>query len=462
MHTISPTKFSANEISALVKLTIPLILSGLVQASVGFFSTVFLAHLGTEDLAAGSIGIWIFSTLMVILWGTLTSVSVLIAQKYGAKDDKAISHVLRDGLLLALIFVIPSTLLLLNISPLLLLLGQPAATVKLIHSYMYGLAWGLLPDLIGLVLMQFLIGLGHTRTEMVFSFVWVPINIFCNYALVFGKFGFPTLGIAGIGWGATLAYWISTLGLIIYLVLNRGYRHYFQYMWHLNHPNFLKELFQIGLPMGTMYSIEIGFFLVLTLLMGYFGYQAMAANQIALQYLGQLSVVTFSIAQAVTVRMGHTLGAQEPWLANRAAYLGILIAIIFMGFVALFYWFYPEVLIALDFNVTQKGNAEIVSFAIQFLALSALFQLFESVRITLFGALRGLKDTSFTLFTSIISFWFVALPLGYVLAKFLHLQGAGLWWGMTVGAASGAVLLFWRFQKIKPFGRRPKSVAYPD
>ncbi len=446
MLTAAHTKFSTTEITLLLKLAIPIILSNFVQASVGFFSTFFLAHLGTDELAAGAIASWIFTTLMVILWGTLTSVSVLVSQKHGEKDDNGVSQVLRDGLLLALLFVIPASLLIWNLSPLLLLAGQHPATVMLIQNYMHGLAWGLIPDFISLVLLQFLIGLGHTRTEMICSFLWVPLNIFCNYALVFGKFGLPALGIAGIGWGTTLAYWITTIILIIFMLVNKKYRHYFQTILQLRHTRYLGELWQLGLPMGAMYCIEIGFFLVLTLLMGRFGNQILAANQITLQYLGLLSGASFSIAQAITVRMGHTLGAREKNLAERAVYIGVSFAVSFMLLVAVCYWFFPQKLISLDLDVHHRKNAEIIMYATQFFAISAIFQILEAARITLFGALRGLKDTRFTLLTSILSFWFIALPLGYLLAVSLHLGGNGLWWGLVIGASFSMLLLALRFR----------------
>jgi MATE family multidrug resistance protein len=438
--------FSIKEISLLLKIMIPLVLTGFIEASVGFFSTVFLAHIGTKELAAGAIVIWIFVTLMVVLWGTLTSVSVLVAQNHGAKDSVKISYILRDGLLLALLFMPPAMLLLWNIKPILLWVGQDPVTVKLAEAYMHGLVWGVPPDFIGLVLMQFLIGLGHTRTNLAFTLLWVPLNIAFNYVLIFGELGLPALGIVGIGWGTTIAYWVSTAILFFYLLTNKRYAHYLQGIWNFNKPHWLHDLCHIGLPMGIMYCIEIGYFLLLTLLMGHISSEVLAANQITLQYLGELSVVTFSIAQAVTVRIGHALGANKIHFAARAAYLGISIAVMFMLIVGLCYLYLPDELIGLDLNTRHIQNANIVAYAKQFLAICAIFQLLEAVRFTLFGALRGLKDTRFTLFTSTMAFWGVSFPIGYWLAMYRHMGGVGFWWGMLVGATFDISLLLWRFR----------------
>src|SRR3990167_10352903 len=116
-----------------------------------------------------------------------------------------------------------------------------------------------------------------------------------------------------------------------------------------------------------------------------------------------------------------------------------------MGIIAICYWSFPSLLISLDFNVHNPNNFSIVSDIKKLLAICAVFQIFEAVRISLFGALRALKDTSFTLLISIISFWCLALPIGYLLATYFQLSGAGLWWGMVIGAGFSVCILLWRF-----------------
>lgn len=440
------TRFSSSEINSLLKLAIPLILNGFLEASIGFSTTFFLAHLGARELAAGAVVQWIFFTMMVILWGTLCSVSVLVSQKFGEKNYSAISDVLRDSIILALIMTVPTMLLLRNMEPILLVIGQSAVTAELGSAYMKALSWGMAPDFIMLVLMQFFIGLGHARTTLFFTLCWVPINIISSYAFVFGKFGLPALGMEGIGWGTSFAFTLVATILIIYLLFNSYYRKYLSEAFAWGKPKYLWELCQIGVPMGSMFCIEVGFFLTMTLVMAHWGTEIVAANQITLQLSGQISVVSFSIAQAITVRIGHTLGANQPHLAERAAYIGMAFALSFMMLVAISWWLVPKYYIGIDLDLAASKNAKIISYAIEFLAIGAFFQLIESVRFTLFGALRGMKDTRFTLLTSIISFWGISLPLGYLLATVFHLSGSGLWYGVVLGQFCGALILYARFR----------------
>lgn len=428
-----------------MKLALPLVFTGFVESSVGFFNTLFLAHLGTEQLAAGAVVQWIFFTMLVILWGTMTSVSVIVSQKYGERDEESIARTLRDGLTLAVLLFIPSFLVLRNFWHILIWLGQSEQMVSMAKVYMQALSWSLLGDFLSMAMLQFLIGLGHTRLNMFFTLLWVPINIFANYVFMFGKFGIPALGIAGVGWGTTVAF--TTLAVVLgsYFLLNKNYRKYLRLMMQKTKTCYLGELFRVGLPMGSMYFIEVGFFLTMILIMGKFGDSSVAACQITLQITSQLSIFTFAVAQAITVRMGHTLGARQPLLAEHAVYMGSVIAIIFMVAMAFVFWFAPNALIGIDLNLKLAANQEVISYARSFLAVGALFLVIEAARFSLFGALRGLKDTRFTLLVSIISFWGVSLPIGYFFAMEFDLKGQGLWWGTIIGQLIAVIILYYRF-----------------
>lgn len=443
-------KLFKQNIYPLLLLVIPLTLTGLLQSSTYFFETMFLAHLGQEVLAAGALVNWLFWTFMVVLVGVLSAINILVAHKYGAEDFKAISFIVRDGLWLAVLLAIPLFFLFWNLAPLLLFLGQNPKVVILAKIYLHALAWGLLPYFVLFSLLEFIVGLGHARVILIFTILSASLTVFFSYALIFGKFGFPALGIAGAGWGTTISYWISVSLLILFIALNEQYRKYCDRIFSPLKKNHLKDLLKTGLPIGLMYSVEVGFFLALTLLSGKLSSELLAANQVVLQYVGTLMSIIFSIAQAITVRMGHLIGAHDILSAERTCYVGISISFVLMLIVALVYWTIPVTLISIDFNVHDPLNNSLVQLTVQLLSIAALFQFFEATRITLFGALRALKDTRFTLLISILSFWGIALPLGYLLASTFHMGGAGFWWAMVTGAAISVILLSWRFHmKIK-------------
>jgi MATE family multidrug resistance protein len=440
------TIFSKQQARLLALLAIPLILTGFMESSVGFFGTLFLARLGPVQLAAGAVVTWVFFTILVIIWGTLSSVSVLIAQAYGEKDPKTIAIVFRDGMLLAALMAVPTVLLLRNLSPLLIMVGQKPELVAIGQAYLDAVSWAMFVDLFSIVLMQFLIGLGHTRSNMIFSFSIMPLNIFFNYVFVFGKFGAPELGVAGIGWGTCAAFIILAISLTTFISLKKTYRQYTKGFFVWKKPQYLLELIQIGLPMGAMYCIEVAFFLTLTLIMGKFGNSYLAANQITMQYLGIVSVVTFSLAQAVTVRIGHTINENQRDVVMQITTAGVWMAGSFMICVSCMYIFFPELLLSIDFDLHNPKNAEIIMHAKSLLFFGAFFQIVESARFILFGALRGFKDTRFTLLISILSFWGISLTVGSAFAFWFGWGASGLWAATIIGQVFAVIILFYRLR----------------
>lgn len=431
---------------SLLKLAIPLALTGIAQSSVYFFETLFLAHLGKDVLAAGALVSWLLATIVVIFFGALSSINVLVALKHGANDQKGIASVMRDGLLMAVLFSIPIVFLCWYMAPIFLFFGQSAHVVVLAQAYLHALVWGIIPNFILLAMLELIVGIGHARTVMVFSMLSVILTLFFSFVLIFGKLGFPVFGIAGAGWGITIGNIVTFVVLSIYIICRNVYRKYFNLIFSYEKPSFLIELLQIGLPMGLMYSVEVGFFFTLTLIMGTLGIVFLAANQIAMQYLGFFMSIIFSIAQAITVRMGHLLGGKEFKLAQQSALMGIALSGTFMFLVAIVFWIFPSYLISFDFNIHESQNQELVVVTTQLLFISSLFQILESVRISLFGVLRALKDTHFTLITSIISFWVLSLPLGYLFATVLGMNAAGYWWGMIVGVITSIIILIFRYR----------------
>ena len=438
--------FFKKSLYPLLILIVPLVLTGAIQSSVFFFQTLFIAHLGQEALAAGALVTWLFGTLFVILFGTLSSINVLVAHKHGANDKHSIALIVRDGLWLAILLSVPAFLLFWNISPLLSYAGQNQIIIQLATSYLHAMAWGLLPSFIMIALLEIMIGLGRTRHILIFNIISVSLNIIFSFALIFGKFGLPAMGIDGAGWGMTISYSITVILLGITISLTQDFKPYFRYLMIVTERSFLFELLKIGVPMGLMYCVEVAFFFTLTLLMGSLGGSYLAGNQITLQYVGIFTSVIFSIAQGITVRMGHLLGAGEIKSAAKAGYIGVCLATSFMLIIAIIYWLFPEKLISIDIDVNNHDNSKLIYHAKQFLMIGALFQIAEAIRISFFGILRGLKDTNFTLLISILSFWGIALPIGYLLTTYFNFIGTGLWWGMILGSIIGVIPLYYRFK----------------
>lgn len=440
--------FHKRDFTSLLILALPLIVSGMVESSLSFTSTMFLGRLSPEILAAGSLVSWFFATMMIIMWGMFGAVSVLISHHNGAREHDNIAYVIRDATWISLVISIPISVLIWNMAPVLVLLGQKQEVVTLAIPYLHALSYSMFPDFFGLVLLQVLIGLEHTRTNMFVSLGWVPFNIFVNWVFVFGHLGAQPLGLAGLGWGTTITYW-STTGLIFgFMLCRQCYRRYFWALLTFSRPKFVWELIKVGVPMGAMWLIEICCFFSITLLIGHIGVYQLAANQVAMQFLGFFTSLTFSMAQAITIRMGNKIGAKRFDQARRAAYAGITIAFSMIFVLACVMWFKPDWLLAIDFGIGHMQHPEVARYTELFLLFCGVFMLLESVRLALFGALRGMKDTHFSLVTSIVQFWAVGLCAGAIIQYHWHLGAVSYWWGLAFSPVVGIIMLSWRFKTL--------------
>jgi MATE family multidrug resistance protein len=287
--------------------------------------------------------------------------------------------------------------------------------------------------------------MGKMRPVVFFTIFNVLLTIFFSYVFIFGVFSFPNLGIAGAGWGITVSSFITLLAMFIYFVYFSPYKIYIKHILYFAKPQFLIDLLSIGFPVGLMYSLEVGFFFAMTLLIGTYGHQLLAANQVALQYLGLLIGSIFSIAQAITVRMGHLLGSGSIRQAKNCLYVGIRLAFMFVLLFSLMDWLFPNLLIRLDFNKNQSQLPIVFEKAKLFLWMVGIFQLLEAVRIGLFGALRALKDTHFTMISSFIIFWILAFPAGTFLELKFNCQGLGIWLSLNISIIIGIIWLKKRF-----------------
>ncbi|BDI14211.1 MATE family efflux transporter [Nostoc cf. commune SO-36] len=432
-------------------LAIPLAAAQLAQSATAFVDTVMMGWLGSQTIASGGLAAITFNFCLFILTGIVSAVSPLAAQAYGAGNREKVGTIIRLGLGISLLLGIPMTLLLYNGGTLLLLLGQDANTVALAEIYLRAIALGFIPGLGFAVLKSFLSALLQPQLVMVTVVLGTLLNITVNYMLMFGKLGFPALGLAGIGWASTLSLWSMFLTLTVYICNQPDFAAYNIFRplskkaFSLEHRRIISEIFQIGLPIGGLIAVEVGLFTVVTFLIGQLGTNALAAHQIALQTISISFQIALGISLATTVRVGQLVGENDLVATRLAGYVGIAIAAISMGIAGITFWLVPKSIIALYIDISDPNNADVVALAVKLLGVAAIFQIVDGVQVTAAGALRGLKDTRIPMLIGIFAYWCVGLFTGYTLGISSGSGAIGLWWGLAIGLAIAAIIMTWRF-----------------
>jgi len=430
-------------------LALPLAAAQLSQSATGFVDTVMMGMLGSETIAAGGLGAAIFIFLMLVGTAIVSAVSPLVAEAFGAGYKASVQAVVRQGLWLALLLGIPGTVLVWHMGPILQAMGQEASVMALTQIYLRAIAWGLVPALLVAVLRSFVAALSQTRPVMVIVVLGTALNIFGNYTLMFGKFGFPRLGLAGIGYASALSFWGMLVALVVFILVNPTLRPYqiFRNLFQWE-PTIVRKLLQIGLPIGVLALVEAGLFTMTTFLVGQLGTVSLAAHQIALQTAAITFTVPLGISMATTVQVGQRMGQQDYRGARISGFAGIGLSILFMLVMGIVIWLMPRTIVSLYLDIYEVSNTPVVMQAEALLAVAAMFQLVDGIQVAATGALRGLQDTRVPMLVGIVSYWGLGLSSGYWLGFRQQMGSLGLWWGLAIGLLVAAVFLTLRFWRI--------------
>lgn len=435
------------ELRETLELALPLVAALLAQIAMELVNSLMLGRLGADALAAGGLALALFFMSLIFCVGLFSAVGVLIARAHGALDHNEIQSILSQALYLAFFLTIPFVAILKIAPTLLLWIGEPAAVVIQSQQFLNALVWGILPLLFFFALREFVAAMSFTRIIMLLSLGITPLIAVCNFILMYGKWGFPKLGIAGIGYSTALMQWCLLAGILSYIYCNKQlYPYLFKGFQRFNGVKFLNVL-QLGAPISITMGLEVGLFSITTILMGYFGSIALAAHQIALQCGSFAFMFPLGISQATAIRVGQNLGRKDPSAAKYAGFGGLLLGLSAASITAIIFISFPTFIIQLFIDTDVKDHLLLVTTAVSFLSILALFQLLDAVQVIMNGALRGFKDTFVPMWLGLLSYWISGLLSGYYLAFYLDLRGAGLWWGLGIGIGVSGILLFWRFYR---------------
>jgi MATE family multidrug resistance protein len=285
---------------------------------------------------------------------------------------------------------------------------------------------------------------------MVVMFVAVGLNGFADYALIFGAFGLPALGLVGAGVATAISNSFLFVALLGFILIDRRFRRYhiLGRFWRPDWSRF-REIFRIGLPVGVTLIMETGLFAASGFLIGVISTAQLAAHQIALQCAAVSFMVPLGLAQAATVRVGRAVGRADPPGVLRAGTMALVIGCSFMLAMALVLWSAPRSIVGLFIDVADPANRAVVHAAVTFLAVAALFQIFDGGQVIGAGALRGLKDTRWPMAFAAVAYWPVGMAVAVGLGFGLGLGGLGVWLGLLAGLAVAAGLMIGRFYQIQ-------------
>jgi len=433
-------------ISATLALGLPLIGTQLAQIAIGTTDTVMIGWLGTRELAASVLGAQAYFVILMLGSGFAFALMPMIAQAVGAGDVRAVRRTTRMGLWISLAYCLAVMLPLWFLEPILVALGQDPGISAMAGQYMRIMQWSIFPAMCVFAMRSFLAALEHTRIVLVATILAAIANGFLNYALIFGHWGAPAMGLRGAAVASVISSFGSFALLWLYAMRAPAIRRFELHVrfWRPDWPAF-REVIHLGWPISLTVIAEVALFSASSLLMGWIGPVQLAAHGIALQLASLAFMVPLGFASAGTIRVGKALGAGELPDVRRAGVTTLGLATCATATSAALFLLMPGPLVWLFLDAAKPDAAEVAAFAATLLALAASFQLFDGTQAVSAGLLRGLKDMRVPMLIAVFSYWAIGMVLAYVLAFPVGLGGVGIWLGLAGGLAFAAVLLTARF-----------------
>ncbi|WP_044399557.1 MATE family efflux transporter [Lacinutrix sp. Hel_I_90] len=432
------------------QLAAPVMLGMLGHTFVSFVDNIMVGQLGTAQLAAVSLGNSFMFIAMSLGIGFSTAITPLVAEADAAHNFKEGKSAFKHGLFLCTVLGVLLFVLVFFAKPLMYLMKQPVEVVELAIPYLDFVALSLIPLIVFQGFKQFSDGLSMTRYPMYATILANVVNVILNYLLIFGKLGFPELGIVGAAYG-TLVSRLIMLWYLWYLLQGKAQSKAFvtNIKFFVLDKLMLRKIINLGAPSAMQMFFEVAIFTAAIWLSGLLGKNPQAANQIALNLSSMTFMVAMGLSVASMIRVGNQKGLKQYFELRRIAFslflLGTIFAVVFGLIFLVFHDYLPRIYV--DFNdlVNFNDNMEVVSIASQLLLAAAVFQISDSIQVVVLGALRGLQDVKIPTIITFISYWMIGFPISWFLGKEAAYGSFGIWLGLLAGLTSASILLFIRF-----------------
>jgi len=417
---------------------------------VGFIDNVMVGQLGTAELAAVSLGNSFIFIGMSLGIGFSTAITPLMAEADSSSNFRVGKSAFKHGLVLCTVLGVLLFLTVYFSKPLLYYMKQPPEVVELTMPYLDLVSLSLIPLVFFQAFKQFSDGLSMTKQPMYATISGNIFNIILNYVLIFGKFGFPELGIIGAAYGTLISRVIMVIHLWWILSLAKKSKEYLKNIKvFVLEKSMINKIIGLGTPSAMQMFFEVAIFTAAIWLSGLLGKNPQAANQIALN----LSSITFMFAVGLSVtamvRVGNQKGLGNYIKLRRIAYsiflLALIFSICFATIFALFHKQLPKLYVDFDDALNYKDNFEVVTIAAQLMIAAAIFQISDGIQVVALGALRGLQDVKIPTLITFVAYWVIGFPISFFLGTEEYYGSFGIWLGLLAGLSSAAIMLWFRF-----------------
>jgi MATE family multidrug resistance protein len=424
-----------------LKLAVPVSIGQIGHIMLGVTDSIMIGHVGATPLAAASLVNGLFFLILILGIGITLAITPLTSIAAGANRPEQGKKILANSIFLNSIAAVILFSLTYILADWVDFLNQAPQVAEHARSYAKILSFSILPFMAFQVYRQFIEGLSYTHPPMYISLAANFINIFGNWVLIYGRLGFPKMGLDGAGYSTFIVRLFMAAAIILYFNKAERFKIYIpKFNFDFLDGSTIKELLTIGIPSAFQHFFEMGAFSLSAIMIGWLGSKQLAAHQIALNLSSVTFMIILGVSAAGTIRVGNAYGRKDSRGMREAGFLAQKIAVFIMFLFGITFLIFRKKLPLIYINEPQ-----VVSIASTLIIIAALFQISDGLQAVGLGILRSLKDVKIPMIISFVSYWIIALPLGYILAFIYKMDVIGIWIGLFSGLSAAAVFFTIRF-----------------
>ena len=437
----------------LMRILWPILITQILLYSMNMIDTMMSGRASVDDLAGVAIGSSFWAPVSTGINGILLAVTAIVANLMGAdekeKVNKTVTQAMYIAMAIAVIILISGVFFL---DDLLDIMDLEPTVHHIAYHYLAGLSTGIIPLFLFSVLRNFIDAQGLTRISLYVISMSLPLNVFFNYSLIFGNFGFPELGGIGAGYATAITYWLIFF-IAVFMTFKVEVLAAFKLFRKMAvpSPEVMLHHLKIGVPIGVLLFVETSIFSLMTLLIGImFTTDIIAANQIVLNFTTMLFMLPLSISMAMTIVIGFSAGGGRFRDARRYKMMGLATSLALISATSLLLFTFRE-----QISYFYTDDPAVVTIASPLFLFAIIYQVSDALQALYQGVLRGYKDVIIPSFIAVISYWLIGLAAGYLLAAYTALEVYGFWIGISLGLTCAAAGFFMRLraiEKINMFG----------
>lgn len=401
----------------------PAVLEMMLYMLLDVVDVAFVGRLGPEALVAVGLGAQIYFSALFVFSALAVGATALIARAVGAGEKEQAGKVAAQALLLAVLVGIGFGLVALFFSRSILEVFRFELHVRQLAAAYFQIAGT--PAAFALLLFVgsgIFRGAGMTKISLMVAGLTNVVHIGADYVLIFGKLGFPALGVQGAAFATALAQTFGCALILILLVsgltpLKVCFANFFRI-----ENTLIKKIIGLSVPAGLEEVLLSLGSIVSSFLLVRLGTLAFAAHQVTLAAESLSYMPGYGFAVAATTLVGQSLGARKPYAAHRYGWEAAKMALLVMGGVSLLFLFFPNFVV----RVFAK-DPEVVELGSICLRIAALEQPSIALNMVLAGALRGAGDTRTPMLVTVLSIWLLRLPLFYLVIYVFSFGLPAIW-----------------------------------